>query len=113
MNKKTEYAYEADVLHADKVTWNRYTSLINAHINRQNEGEDREYEMHATFADAYAAAVREHIMTEGEIPAQVEIWLTRRIVDGEEPEELDNLDLGKINALFEAKELPSSENVTP
>ena len=88
MNKKTEYIYDCDNLHADGITWNRYTSLIPAHVNRQSDGEDRELEMYDTYIEAYGEATKSHMRVEGEIPARVEIRLTRRIVEGEEPEEL-------------------------
>ena len=88
MNKKTEYAYDCDVLHADGITWNRYTSLIPAHVNRQSNGEDRELEMYDTYVEAYGEAIKSHMRVEGEIPARVDIRLTRRIVEREETEEL-------------------------
>ena len=95
---KIEYAYEADVLHADRTTWNRYTSLISAYVNRQSTGEDRELEMFDTLVEAHGEAIKMHMRIEGEIPASVEIRFYRRIVDGEF-EELPDLNFDRLKTL--------------
>jgi len=88
---KTEYAYDCDILHADRIKSNRFCSLIPAYVNRQSKGEDRELEMYETLVEAHGEAIKSHMRIEGEIPARVEVKLTRRLVEGEEPEELADL----------------------